>query len=134
MEQRGRGPGGTAGVIELRKRPPAPEYLTPDQKLTWRRTVDACPVDWFPTETHDVLVEYCQAVEASRKIALREQSMDFATADIDDLKVIRTMAIKESASISSLATKLRITNQARFDPASAGRKTRDGGAKKPWET
>jgi len=96
-------------------RPEPPDYLTDEQATVWRSVVNRLPADWFPGETHALLAQFCRHVTSARHIAgLIEklaQSDEFSLVLFD--RLLR-MQERESRAISSLATRMRITNQARF--------------------
>jgi hypothetical protein len=103
--------------------------LTDDQAHEWRAVVNRMPAEWFPAEIHPLLAQYCRHVISARHIArLLEklaQSDEFSLNLFD--RFLR-MQERESRAISSLATRLRITNQSRFS-----RNKRTGPmVAKPW--
>jgi len=105
-------------VSHLPQWPEAPEKLTDFQKAVWQEIVKARPVDWFPCDTHGLLVEYCRHAESAERIAEKVDSWD--EDDVKDLDKLLHMAERESRILASLATKLRITNQSRYDYKAAG--------------
>lgn len=138
MQKRGRKSSEDLKVtVNIPKRPDAPSELTDRQAEVWRETVNTMPVDWFPSETHYQLADYCRHVTYSRDIAERIQAMDTETADTQDMDRLYRMQDRESNAISRIATKLRITNQSRVRAETAGRQinnrqTPQGGAE-VWE-
>ena len=119
------------GIVTIR-RPEPPEELTDEQAQEWRAIINRLPADWFPRETHGMLVQYCRHVVASRRvaqlIAAHEASENFDTEDYDRLL---KMQEREGRAISSLATRMRISQHSTYDKKKA-KPIR--GAKKPWET
>ena len=115
--------------IETIKRPQAPDELTNEQAEEWRAVVDRLPADWFPRETHALLVQYCRHVIASRRIAqliaVAESGETFDLAEYDRLC---NMMQRESRVIASLATKMRLSQQTKFDKE----KKRSVKPNKPW--
>jgi len=135
--------------LVVHQRPePLPE-LTPDQAAEWRAIVGRLPADWFPRETWAMLAQYCRHVVASNRIAQLIQQMEEGlstmvlntTAPVDDdddecagfsLKAydkLLGMQEREGRAMSSLATRMRMTQQSTFDKE---RKKGKAG-KKPWE-
>jgi hypothetical protein len=121
------GPGGVSAT----KRPDPPRELTGEQANVWRDVVEDLPADWFPRETHSLLVQHVRHVVASRRIAqlieAEEQSDGFTLERYDFLL---RMQEREGRALSSLATCMRLTQQAMFDEKK--RKPQTSG-KKPWE-
>ena len=121
------GPGGIATI----RRPDPPRKLTDEQSEEWRAVVNRLPADWFPRETHGLLAHYCRHVVAARRVAqlieVEEQSDKFSLERYDSLL---RMQEREGRALSSLATRMRLTQQATLDERK--RKPQTSG-KKPWE-
>jgi hypothetical protein len=122
-----------------KKRPQAPEDLTDEQKALWRRVVDDEPLDQFSTEaTQGMLKDYIlQRYEADRITltinAFPSEGMRNKNGikHYENLIRVRDRCIGRA---SSLATKLRLTNQSRYtalSSATASRTTLRG--EKPWQ-
>ena len=133
-----RGPKSTAllavirpGGISALKRPDPPRELTSEQANVWREVLDDLPSDWFRPSNLALLETYCRHVVASRRIAqlieAEEQSDGFTLERYDFLL---RMQEREGRALSSLATCMRLTQQAMFDEKK--RKPQTSG-KKPWE-
>lgn len=117
--------------IETIERPDAPYDLTDEQSTEWWAVVNRLPADWFPRETHSVLAQYCRHVVSARRVAkLIEDAESGDKIDVDLLDKLYKMQEREGRAISSLATRMRITQQAtsthRADKGSKG-------VRKPWE-
>jgi len=119
-------------AVEAVERPDAPYDLTDEQAAEWWAVVNRLPADWFPRETHALLTEYCRHVVKSRRIAqLIADAESAEEVDIDTLDKLYKMAERESRAISSLATRMRISQQATSTHrANKGTK----GVRKPWES
>lgn len=116
---------------EVVQRPDAPYDLTDDQADEWWAVVNRMPADWFTRETHPLLAQYCRHVVAARRVAqLIAQTEKQKTIDVEQYDQLLKMQEREGRAISSLATRMRISQQAtltkRADKGS-------GGMKKPWE-
>lgn len=117
--------------VEVVHRPQPPNELTPEQQDEWCAVVDRMPADWFPRETHGLLVQYCRHVIAARRIAQLIAKTEKAKAfDVDVYDKLLKMQEREGRAISSLATRMRITQQATVRAESA-RKPEQLAA--PWE-
>ena len=106
--------------IETVRRPEPPDELTDEQAIEWRAIVNRLAADWFPRETHPMLVQLCRQIVRARRLA---QMIDAAEqADPFDEKAYLDLVRAEEAvsgSISSLSTRLRITQQATVRAESA---------------
>lgn len=117
--------------VEVVHRPQPPNELTPEQQDEWHAVVERMPADWFPRETHGLLVQYCRHVIAARRIAQLIAKTEKAKAfDVDMYDKLLKMQEREGRAISSLATRMRITQQATVR-AEFARKPEQLAA--PWE-
>jgi hypothetical protein len=135
MRTRGRKSAASLAVIssdgiETVRRPEPPEELTDEQAAEWRSVCNSLPADWFCRETHPLLAQYCRHVVSSRRvaqlIAAAEAADDFDLIEYDRLG---KMAERESRIIASLATKMRISQQATYDKS----KKKPTQARRPWD-
>ena len=119
------------GGISAIKRPDPPLEVTGEQADVWRDVVEDLPADWFRPSNHALLAQYCRHVVASRRVAqlieAEEQSNWFTLERYD---FVLRMQEREGRALSSLATRMRLTQQAMFDEKK--RKPQTSG-KKPWE-
>ena len=127
-----------APVVELKRLPPAPDYLTQDQKDLWVMLVKTTVGDMIDPEAYPLLVEYCRAVTASNTIADQIDSFDSGwLADDDGLKRwdrLQAMQGRNAAILIRLSEKLRISPSTRVQAITAARKASGGGQKrKPWQ-
>lgn len=136
MESRGRKSAAdlavvTADGLAAVRRPDPPEELTDEQAHEWRSVVNRLPAEWFPRETHGMLAQYCRHVVAARRVAQLiadlEQNESFSVEDYDRLL---KMQEREGRAISSLATRMRISQQSTLDRE---KKKPLKPAKKPWD-
>lgn len=118
-------------AVETVQRPDAPYDLTDEQSEEWWAVVNRMPADWFPRETHGMLAQYCRHVVAARRVAQLiadlEKSSDF---DVENYDRLLKMQEREGRSISSLATRMRISQQA---TVRAEKARKPSVVKKPWE-
>lgn len=134
MRTRGRKSAASLAVavspVETIERPDAPYDLTDEQTQEWWAVVNRLPADWFPRETHGMLAQYCRHIVTARRVAqlvaAAEKKKEFDVADYDRLL---KMQEREGRAISSLATRMRISQQATFDKERKKPKT----VSKPWE-
>lgn len=115
---------------ELVRRPVPPEELSEEQSEEWISVVDRMPADWFPRETHGLLAQYCRHVIAARRVAQlidqAEAADDFSVKDYDRLL---KMQEREGRALSSLATRMRLSQQTTYD----AKKKKPEQTRKPWE-
>lgn len=116
------GPGG----IEPVRRPAPPAILTEEAAAEWTAIVNRMPPDWFPRETHAMLVQLCRAVVRANQIDtwLSQQP------DPERFQILLRMESNQSDLIGRLSTKLRISQQSQYD----NRRRRDYSPRKmPWD-
>ena len=135
MGARGKKSSAALSVIGVTKtgkmdRPLAPVELTDEQTEEWNCIVDRMAADWFTRETHALLAQYCRHIIRARRMA---QLIDAAEKEEDvDVKTYRDLLKSEeeqSRAISSLATKMRLTQQTTYDKS----KKKPFSGKKTWE-
>jgi len=117
--------------LETVVRQAPPHHLTDEEVEVWRAVVDSEPADWFTPANSPMLAQYCRHVVHSHRIA---SLIERATGD-PDLKITaydRLLKIqeRESRCIASLATKMRISQQATTNHR--GNK-KPSASSKPWE-
>lgn len=117
--------------IETVRRPEPPTELTDEQAAEWRAMVNRLPADWFPRETQGMLAAYCRHVVSARRVAQLLQAHEAgAEFDLTDYDRLLKMQERESRALSSLATRMRITQQTTYDKS----KKKPLQGKKPWES
>lgn len=117
--------------VETIQRPDAPYDLTDEQTEEWWAVVNRMPADWFPRETHALLSQYCRHVVAARRLAQLIAAEEAGEFDLDRYDQLLRMQEREGRALSSLATRLRITQQS---TVSAKAKKPGLSGKKPWES
>ena len=136
MAKRGRASGAELTVpkvdpVEVVQRPDAPYDLTDEQSEEWWAVVNRLPANWFPRETHALLAQYCRHVVAARRVAeLIGACQTVEPFEVEQYDRLLKMQEREGRAMSSLATRMRITQQSTFDKE---RKKGTGGFKKPWQ-
>jgi hypothetical protein len=118
--------------------------LSHEQRREWLVVVNRLPAEWFQPETFPLLAQYCRHVVAARRvaelIAALEEEMSREPEDGESkvgLMLGATQAMdrllkmqeREGRAMSSLATRMRLTQQSTYDP-----KAKKPIAKRnPWE-
>ena len=119
------------GKIETVQRPDAPYDLTDEQSEEWWAVVNRLPADWFPRETHGVLAQYCRHVVTARRVAQLVAACEAdVDMDLDQYDQLLRMQEREGRALSSLATRLRITQQSTV----SAKTKKPGPVKRPWES
>lgn len=126
------------------QRPAPPAELSPEQRHEWLAVVNRLPAEWFQPETYPLLAQYCRHVVSARRVAelvaaLEEEMgkepeegeskialMLGASKAMDRLL---KMQEREGRAMSSLATRMRLTQQSTYDPKTK----KPTQAKRPWE-
>jgi hypothetical protein len=104
----------------------APEGISPEQAAVWEQTVQARPADYFGEDSIPLLVEYCRAAAMCDRLALEIEGA-MAGGEDKDLKTMLQLRDMESRRLTSIGTKLRITNQSRYTPKAAATASKGGG-------
>lgn len=136
MRQRGRKSAASLSVAPMTlegRRPPPLVDLTPAQAKTWREIIGSTPGGWFSAGQEPLLAAYCRHVSAADQLARMIENCK----PEDDLcrfdKLLR-MRERETKAMSSLATRMRLTQQSQMHPRTAARAMGDGdGSRKLWD-
>lgn len=120
-----------AATIETVERPDAPYDLTDEQTEEWWAVVNRLAADHFPRETHALLAQYCRHVVAARRVAQLIGACEAESdLDVETYDRLLKMQEREGRALSSLATRLRITQQSTRSPDNKP----PSQVKKPWQT
>lgn len=121
----------SAGPLETIERQRPPHDLTDEEVEVWAAVVATEPADWFSRSNTPLLAQYCRHVIHARRVA---ELIERATGDpqllIEDYDRLLKMQERESRAIATLATKMRVSQQATTNHR--GNK-RPAAARKPWE-
>jgi hypothetical protein len=141
MQQRGRKKIADAVVIEgmfgVRSEPPAD--MPSRQAEIWRETVSTEPVDYFTSAaTKALLSDYCghrESIESVDAVIRKFKAEWLADAEgIRRYRELLRIRDAETRAAVNLATKLRLTNQSRYQPKAAATAARDAGKGfRPWD-
>lgn len=122
-----------AGAVSRLERPSPPSELTEEQAVEWWAVVNRMPANYFPRETHPLLVQYCRHVVQARRVAqLITATESSPSLDVEVYGKLLKLQEAEGRAISSLATRMRLTQQATVN-AKVQKPLDLGAAKKPWE-
>ena len=103
----------------------------------WARTVATKPGDWWDAGSVPMLSAYCRASAIAPLVAQQIKAViPFISTDEGLLrfKELRKIQVALSGEISALATKMRLTQQARYNAKNSDTAARRGGGdtRKPW--
>lgn len=113
-----------------------PESLTPEQATVWRETVECRSAEYFGPDAVPMLEEYCRVVIMCRLLALQIEAVIAGSSGDETAGLLKSyldMRDKESRRMSSLATRLRLTNQSRYTPQAANTAAKKGAGGKVWQ-
>ena len=115
----------------------APDDLSAEQAEVWGQVVATKPSDWWDAGSVPLLAAYCRAVVESRKVSALVESMSADMLLLDDglsrYKELRKIQAALSGEMTSLATKMRLTQQSRYNAKNSDTAARRGGGPaKPW--
>jgi hypothetical protein len=136
MKQRGRRSAealviAASSPLEITGRVKPPHDLTDEATEVWVAIVNSHPADHFHPGNSPLLTQYCRHVIEARRVG---ELIERATADKDlkaaSLARLYRMQQAESLVMTTLATKLRLTNQSTVNHR--GNRVR-GPAGKPWD-
>jgi hypothetical protein len=138
MKQRGRKSAGALEIATLAvpldrtERIKPPHDLVDEEVEVWVAVVNNEPADWFSPSTAPLLANYCRHVVSARRVAeLIERATSDPDLNIADYDRLLKMQERESRCLSSLATKMRISQQATTNHRG---NRKPGVVKKPWES
>lgn len=119
-------------------RPKAPVDLTPAQTQIWDDVVATENAAQFKSAAlQQCLKEYCRHVDSANKLTAMVQRIEDAdemtAQDLEALEKLLRMRERETRAQGDKATKLRLTNQSRYNARSAATAAnRSGPETKPW--
>jgi len=136
MRKRGRKSSAELSVMAVSieaRRPSPPAQLTEQQAQVWQDIVDTQPGGWFRPAEEPLLVAFCRHVVAANLISEMVDAFARKEGDVNDLDRLLRMRERETRAISSLATRMRFTQQSRMHPRTAGRAELGSHGAKLWE-
>ncbi|WP_404861853.1 hypothetical protein [Georhizobium sp. MAB10] len=120
-----------ARPVEIVNRQRAPHELNDEETEVWAAVVDSWPADWFSPSNVPLLTQYCRHVVQARRIAeLIEKATSDPELSVKDYDRLLKVQERESRTIASLATKMRISQQATSNHRGNQKNIQ---ARKPWE-
>jgi hypothetical protein len=135
MEGRGRKSTASLTVVasnptQAIARPQPPAELTKEQAAEWLAIVNRLPADWFPRETHPILVSYVRHIVEGRHIAQLISNMtDAKTIDVDEYDKLLKLQERETRAMTACARSMRLTQQTTYLPT----KQKPNVVDNPWD-
>ena len=131
----------TASVIPggFGQRPEPPQELTEDEAEIWRETTASEAADFFCTAAlRGLLKDYCRHRSAADKITqvINQFQAEWLKSGEGAKRYAGLLKMRdlEARGAADKATKLRLTNQARYTPQAASTAARNAAkGPKPWE-
>ena len=129
MRQRGRKSSASLTVVPLStegRLPAPPAYLDASATKLWNAIVADSPSGWFTVAQEPLLAGFCCHASTAEFISklIDKERLDDLLGDRDKLRRycgLLGMRARETAAMSALATKMRLTQQSQIQPRSAGR-------------
>jgi hypothetical protein len=120
------------GSFGARAEPPA--ELTARQQAIWREIVACEPIEFFATATcRNLLANLCRHHEAAEILSAAIDKCNAEQLRADEGVTLRMRAIEVKAA-TDLATRLRLTNQSRYNAPTASSNARNTvKGSKPWD-
>lgn len=114
----------------------APTELSESERALWAEITESKPSDWFGADSAPLLKEYVRAVVLCDVLDEKvKRAMGAETeTPVGDIKLLLDMRDKEAKRATSLATKLRLTQQSRYTPQAANTANSRASGKRPWQT
>lgn len=116
----------SSGIEQIR-RPAPPASLSGQAADEWKAIVNRMPPDWFPRETHGLLVQYCRLIVRASQIA---ELMSTKKMSVIEFQRLLRMEQQLSDSLARLATKMRMSQQSTYDQTKKKRFTPQN---QPWD-
>lgn len=136
MEGRGKKSSASLSVVSplsVMPRMSPPDSLSASQKDIWHAVVAPLPADWWDASNAPLLLEYVRAVDMCNLLSLQIEAT-LAEGDPVALKDLLKLRDMESRRATSLATKMRISQQATYNAKNGNTaKSKAGAPRKPWD-
>lgn len=115
------------------QRPEPPAKLSKRQKEEWQAVVARMPANWFTRENQALLVEYCRWVDRSDVLEAAVQAA-VAAGRTEDSAQLFSVAKQASSTLATLATKMRMSQQARHEKGVAATAIKhEMNGTRPWQ-
>lgn len=125
--------GGTAS-IPIGEAVKPPKGLTEAEREIWETVSGDKSADWWDEGNAPLLADYCRHIV--RQDLLSKMIAEFTPTpeNFSDYDALLRASDRETSAIVRLATKMRLSQQARYTTQAAGTAARKGSGKKLWES
>lgn len=113
-------------IASISSRLVAPPYLSAAARAVWQEVVSSRPADYFDAASVPLLETYAHATAEHRRLAALVAALD-PVADLDTLAKLSRLVDVHALRMGAAATKLRLSNQSRYDAQKADTLARGGG-------
>jgi hypothetical protein len=111
-----------------------PGTLTDRQKELWLEIVADKPADWFTVGAQSLLLGYVKAIASFEHISSEVEAVEAGQEmELRDRDKLYSMQERQARLIQSFATKMRLTQQARYTTTSAATKSSQASGSRPWD-
>lgn len=112
-----------------------PERLTARQKELWEEIVAAKPAGWFTADAKALLVGYVSAIASHERLSKHVDRMEAGEEcrTLKDEAKLYAMVERQARLIQTFATKMRLTQQARYSVRSAATAHGRVDGPRPWD-
>jgi hypothetical protein len=139
MKQRGRESAASLSTVVAQfpiRLPDPPDDFSDEQVAVWRSIIAEHPIDWLDSGSKPLFAAFCRASVESKRIGdlITSNAADWLKDDegLCRYKELRKIQAQLSAELTSLATKLRLTQQSRYRADAAGARSKPGAPGRPW--
>lgn len=123
----------TAFPIQLLR---PPRYLTEAQADVWRSVIPTKPADWWDAGSVPLLVAFCRTVVEHKRVSTEldafEDSWLKEDAGLKRYEILVRVQDRLSGRLTSLATKMRLSQQSRYRADAADTANRKAAGERPW--
>lgn len=115
--------------------PEPPEELSQAESSLWVKVAASKPADWFQPDNLPLLTEYVRAIVMSDRLSILVETALAGDGGEDSLSLKDLMRLRnmEVQRATSIATKLRLTQQSKYQPRGAFTKDAKAGLARPWQ-
>jgi hypothetical protein len=122
-------------ILEPVPIPDPPPGLTAEQAALWKTILCSKPPDWFDQSNLPLLTALVRHITTYERLC--EQIERYGVEDIEQIDTVNkllAMRDREGKAMASMATKLRLTIQSKYEPERAKNiALRGGRMPQPWE-
>lgn len=112
-----------------------PRFLTTRQAQLWKEITNSKPANWFTRDMQSLLVGYVKAIASHEALSKRVDSVESGELQLElkDENRLYAMQERQARLMQSFATKLRLTQQSRWQPKTAWDKGSRPDGVRPWD-